>query len=299
MNNAQTSRPNAEFAAIHIGTPGRTRYRVAGLHRNAKLAAAMEIALAQVSGIANARANPMTGTLLVRFSPGLARSALERAIAAALATAHAAPESTAKPLLQTGEVVAVQVVCLDKTGTITLNRMTVVAAQAGLGTFAVSRGTFVAESGRKASPASSDIEALLRIAVLCNEVELEEDHGQTVLKGSPTEGALIELARAAGLDVRALRLRNPVIATRRRSEERNYMSTLHAVDGKRMLAVKGRPSDVLALSSRSLRNGEVAQLDEANGSVWIERGMRDGRRRAGRRRTAHVDCCHRTGASHL
>jgi Ca2+-transporting ATPase len=99
---------------------------------------------------------------------------------------------------------------------------------------------------------------------LCNEVELTGTPEALSLKGSPTESALIALVRAANVDVQALRAKYPLLATQRRAESRNYMSTLHATDGAgHLLAVKGRPSDVLALCAAYLQHGEVVPLTAA------------------------------------
>jgi P-type Ca2+ transporter type 2C len=157
---------------------------------------------------------------------------------------------------------AVQVVCFDKTGTLTVNRMTVVTVQAGLRVLQVRAGTLRDETGQAVSPESADLRWLLRIAVLCNEVEVEQERGVVVLRGSPTESALVQLALDAGLDVAALRALNPCLRVQRRAQTRNYMSTLHRANGGRLVAVKGRPSEVLALCSHHLVGGERRVLSE-------------------------------------
>lgn len=165
---------------------------------------------------------------------------------------------------------SVQVVCLDKTGTLTLNRMSVVAAQLGLEPLAVNSATLAelrahGDTGRRA-----DFDALLRVAVLCNETVVRSEHGKAVIEGSSTESALIALALDAGCDVRGERARHPLLATQRRAPGRSYMSTRHAAGSGELLAVKGQPNEVLALSSRYLRAGEVRPLGEVE-RVQIER----------------------------
>lgn len=156
---------------------------------------------------------------------------------------------------------ATQVVCLDKTGTLTVNRMTVVAAESDLALLRVSHGEFLDEAGQVVR-ATESIRALLEVAVLCNEVELADESGVTVLRGSPTESALVQLALDAGLDVAALRARHPQRAMQRRAQARNYMSTLHDAEDGSLLAVKGRPSEVLALCAHTLRAGQRVPLGE-------------------------------------
>ncbi len=155
---------------------------------------------------------------------------------------------------------ATQVLCLDKTGTLTVNRMTVVAAQAGLRGYEVRQGRF-ADNGETVAM-NGEIEALLRVAVLCNEVQLEQEGAVTVLRGSATESALVQVALDAGVDVLALRRSAPVRSVQRRAQARNYMSTAHEHDCARPFMLKGRPSEVLALCTHALCEGESRPLGE-------------------------------------
>lgn len=158
---------------------------------------------------------------------------------------------------------AVQVVCFDKTGTLTVNRMTVVSVQAGLRVLAAQAGGLRDDGGSPVSTENPDLEWLLRAAVLCNEVEVEFERGVWVLRGSPTESALVQLALDCGVDVRALREQHPQLRVQRRAQTRNYMSTLHRGPNGTLLAVKGRPSEVLALCSHYLVNGKRQPLLDA------------------------------------
>jgi len=126
---------------------------------------------------------------------------------------------------------SVQVICLDKTGTLTQNRMGV--ARVAIGT--------------EVDPADADPEIrrrLLETACLCSEAVLD-DHGCPV--GSATEVALIERALAEGVEVKALRQRHPLIELHQRAEGRPVMSSFHRMqDGKKILiAAKGSPGDLL------------------------------------------------------
>jgi P-type Ca2+ transporter type 2C len=157
---------------------------------------------------------------------------------------------------------AVQVVCFDKTGTLTVNRMTVVTVQCGLRVMTVRAGALWDANEQRVTGESPDLLWLLRAAVLCNEVELDQEQGVWVLRGSPTESALVQLALDLGVDVRELRAANPCLRVQRRAQTRNYMSTLHEAGEGRVVAVKGRPSEVLALCSHYLENGERKPLGD-------------------------------------
>jgi P-type Ca2+ transporter type 2C len=163
---------------------------------------------------------------------------------------------------------AVQTICLDKTGTITLNRMSVVAIHVGEKEIRVSDGRF--RSGEEIiNPfASDELLRLIHVSVLCSESAVVIEEGEYLLRGSPTENALLQMAISAGVDVLKLRDRYPVVKMNHRSENRNFMSTLHlhtdpdAAERRRLLAVKGNPVEVLAICRYRLNAGQIVPLTE-------------------------------------
>lgn len=149
---------------------------------------------------------------------------------------------------------ATTVICADKTGTLTENRMTVHAWYVG---------------GREyrrveAAAAAAGDEALgtaLTVAVLCNEAELLE--GDPEFRGSATEAALLVAAQEAGLDYQALRAAHPVVTARPRLNGDNWMATVHARHGRHLAAVKGAPEAVLLRATRLATPDGMIPLDAA------------------------------------
>jgi Ca2+-transporting ATPase len=167
---------------------------------------------------------------------------------------------------------SVQVFCMDKTGTLTMNKMAVVAVHSGEQPFEISSSQF-RHQGAAFDPRSRDeLLRLMQVFSLCSEVELHGDPGEPQLEGSPTEKALVELALHTGIDVAALREKYPLKRTKYRAEGRPYMSTLHPYkDGKHLLAVKGSPDEVLAMCNHQIVNGERIELtDEARTAILKE-----------------------------
>ena len=157
---------------------------------------------------------------------------------------------------------AVEVVCLDKTGTITLNRMTVTNIVAGDDDIAVHSGNFAIGDVQLATRQHADLLKLCELVALCSEAGCEAVDSGTRLKGSATETALLQAGLDFGLDIIGLRQQWPLLSTRGRSAGRNFMSTVHKHNGSSLLAMKGSPSEVLALCTRRLSGGQVHELTD-------------------------------------
>jgi P-type Ca2+ transporter type 2C len=141
---------------------------------------------------------------------------------------------------------ALQTMCLDKTGTVTENRMTVTAAAAGT--------QAVALRDRAA------LLPLARLAALNNDAVLVDG---AVERSSHTERALLAFALDLGVDVETLRRRRPRVHTIERVPGRPWMATLHG-RGARPLAVKGAPEAVLGLCAHVLEKGRRRPLTRAD-----------------------------------
>lgn len=158
---------------------------------------------------------------------------------------------------------AVQTICLDKTGTLTLNRMSVTTLYSDAARLTVAGGR-VLRDGRELDVYSHPgLRRLIEVAVLCNETEINGHAGAQVLNGSATENALVHMALSAGLDVLDLRARYMRVRIDYRAENHLYMSTLHELaPGKRLLAVKGSPNEVLALCGFTQHGGATEALSD-------------------------------------
>jgi len=151
---------------------------------------------------------------------------------------------------------AVQVVCLDKTGTITTNRMRVVEVMTGSGRVRADDPRDPADAHRVA-----DLRAQLETAVLCSEATVTEHDGQVRIDGSATESAIIAFALEQGVDVNLLRAACPLLRLDHRADTRMFMATRHACDdGSHLVAVKGRPDEVLARCRWWMVEGEQRPL---------------------------------------
>lgn len=167
---------------------------------------------------------------------------------------------------------SVQTICMDKTGTLTSNQMSVVQLWTDSKRIQVSEGKLIMGTELINPYTFEDLLQLIHILVLCNESEVNSssnNHGngkdsEYVVRGSATEHALLDFAIESGVEVMSLRENYPMLKISHRSEECNYMSTLHlAPNGQKLLAVKGNPTEVLALCRWYSKNGEILPLTEA------------------------------------
>lgn len=164
---------------------------------------------------------------------------------------------------------SLQALCLDKTGTLTTNKMSVVEVHTDNTHIDVSAWPDL--STTQSSPEASDprltrdpLGKLLQVVVLCNESDCRKTGKEWVFRGSSTENALLEMAIQAGVDVEHLRRDYPLLHTQHRSEEHNFMQTLHDNRGEaHFIAVKGNPIEVLSLCNWQLEAGKVTPLTPA------------------------------------
>ena len=156
---------------------------------------------------------------------------------------------------------SVQVICSDKTGTLTQNRMTVQNIWAdGI----LTRGTDL-------ELANDAQRALLKIALLDSDATLGHTAGAAAV-GDPTEVALVQLGAWFGVEEQAYRAQHPRLSELAFDSDRKLMSTLHDTDEGPTLYTKGAMDVLLARSTRLLTShGPVpltpelrAQIEQVN-----------------------------------
>lgn len=159
---------------------------------------------------------------------------------------------------------SIQTICLDKTGTLTLNKISVVVIYAGMRRIKIVEDKFVAVEEEYIDPIACDeLLRLIHVSVLCNETEVGIEDGRCVLNGSATENALVHIGVMAGVDIMWLRKRYPTLNINYRSENRNYMSTVHTINlHGRLIALKGSPAEVLAMCEWHIKDGKRLPLTE-------------------------------------
>ncbi|WP_370452277.1 calcium-translocating P-type ATPase, SERCA-type [Cohnella sp. AR92] len=173
------------------------------------------------------------------------------------------------------------VICSDKTGTLTQNKMTVTRLWLGGRTIDVSgegyepTGQFT-ESGRTVdSKGDASLKRLTQVAALCNNAELKEENPEDSrkkktakeeeaavvqhwnVKGDPTEGALLVLAAKSGVSRSSIDSLYPRVSEFPFDAERKRMSVVVSHQGGRLLCTKGAPDMLIEKCSYILWEGNV------------------------------------------
>jgi P-type Ca2+ transporter type 2C len=153
---------------------------------------------------------------------------------------------------------SVNVICTDKTGTLTENVMTVTSIFLDGWSFEVTGkgfdriGEFIPLSGGSVG----DMGLLLKCAALCNDARESEG----AFKGDPTEIAVLMPAYKAGMDVASLRAGMRRVGEVSFSSDRKMMSTANS-DGKSTFCfVKGAPEVLLSRCTRTISGGKVRKI---------------------------------------
>jgi len=158
------------------------------------------------------------------------------------------------------------VICTDKTGTLTKDEMTVKEIFVNNKLIKVT-GQGYSTEGVFLDSKPEDYEFLLRISSLCNNASINNEK----IFGDPTETALLVCASKASLLREKLEQDFPRIHELPFDSERKMMTTIHKNKGRKIAFVKGAPKHILNNCSFYYENGEIIKLTKSKKEEFLEK----------------------------
>lgn len=187
---------------------------------------------------------PATATIIMAF--GVQRMAKKNALVKSLPAVETLGGAT--------------VVCCDKTGTLTLNKMTVTHVAIGSD---FEKGVLTRTEDLESKYSKAAYADLLDGCALCGNAHIDPDHpGETM--GDPTEGALILFAEKFGLDPDDYEETHPRLFEQPFDSERKRMSTVNAMPQGYMAYTKGAVDEMLPLCTHFLTDSEVREMTDSD-----------------------------------
>lgn len=172
---------------------------------------------------------------------------------------------------------AVDVVCSDKTGTLTQNKMTV--TECYLEGRLTKRERFAHLLGEAVHIRETDpcLQHFLLGSILCNDGMITAEGNL----GDPTEMALLYMAQECGTDIEALRERYPRVAEKGFDSERKMMTTVHQAGNEVIAYSKGAAEKILENCGSMYRQGRMVDMTQSDREAVIrvqKQLMAEGRR---------------------
>ena len=165
---------------------------------------------------------------------------------------------------------SVNIICSDKTGTLTKNEMTVKTIVTHNQLYEVSgegyepEGVILKNENEVELQKEDALSLLIKTGRICNNSDIEKNEaGNWRVVGTPTEGSLITLAYKAGME----NISEKRIASLPFNSADKYMITLNELEGKKYLFLKGAPERVLKLSSLQFTESGINDLST---NYWEE-----------------------------
>lgn len=270
----------ADLLTVRNELPTPLQRRLNSLARTLSVGAVLVCVLVFLVGLA--RGEPVREMFITAVS--LAVAAIPESLPAVITVALAlgarrmAERRTLIRKLVTVETLgSVDVICTDKTGTLTQNRMVVERVWTPRDEYRVTGDGYAPDGALVGGtdPAHDPFtQRLATVAALCNDARLQAPHevgDPWLLSGDPTEGALLALAGKLDVEPSAMREQLPRVEELPFDAERRRMTTLHHGSGEYRVVCKGALESLTPLLSDEI---DVLRAARVVGERWAHEGLR-------------------------
>ncbi len=201
----------------------------------------------------------LSAVITITLAIGVQKMAKEKAIVRKLSSVEALGST--------------EVICSDKTGTLTQNKMTLRQIYFDNVLLDITNLRSSKDLKSRNIFCESDLDMLSNIFMLCNDTKFGEDKGRKIKLGDPTETALIDFGEKLGYNKEKMEQIYKRIDEIPFDSNRKMMTTINEFNNEHLLSTKGAVESVLLSCDRILINGKVQKLDEVLKNRILQNNM--------------------------
>lgn len=201
----------------------------------------------------------LSAVITITLAMGVQKMAKEKAIVRKLSAVEA--------------LGATEVICSDKTGTLTQNKMTLRKVFVSGKNCDVSEITTLQEVKEKLNIHEKDLDILTKVTMLCNDTKFGEDGGAKVMLGDPTETALIAFGEKIGYVKEQMEKDFTRVDELPFDSTRKMMTTVNEFETEYLVSTKGAVESVLDNCVSILMNGEERKITEDDKKAILENNL--------------------------
>ncbi len=201
----------------------------------------------------------LSAVITITLAIGVQKMAKEKAIVRKLSSVEA--------------LGATEVICSDKTGTLTQNKMTLRKIYLDDKLVDVTDIKSKEEVENNNDINDEIFSKLASIMICCNDTKFAEDGGAIVSVGDPTETALIDFCQKVGYDKESFDSIHCRVEELPFDSTRKMMTTVNEFDDEYMLSTKGAVESILANCNRILKDGKIEDITEKDKEKILENNL--------------------------
>ena len=190
----------------------------------------------------------LSAVITITLAMGVQKMAKEKAIVRKLSAVEALGST--------------EVICSDKTGTLTQNKMTLRKIYLNSKTLDLTDVNDFDEFKKKEKINDKDIEILVDICMLCNDTKFGENKGSKTMLGDPTETALIYFGNKIGKNKEQMEQEYTRIDEIPFDSNRKMMTTINKYGDKYLTSTKGAVESILKNCNKILKNGKIENITQ-------------------------------------